>query len=229
VIPAYNEEATLQRVVERVQAVSLPVEREILLVDDGSTDGTPGVIQTLDGVVAARHEKNRGKGAAIRTGLGLASGDFILIQDADMEYDPQDHPALVQPLLDGTADVVYGSRMLNGEARWLGVLHRAANRFLTWRANRATGLRLTDVETCFKCFRRSLLDRIELVSDDFRIEPELTIKLARLTRRFVEIPVAYDPRTKTGGKKITWKDGFLALAAIRRFRAEAQPPIRVDT
>ena len=228
VIPVYNEAATLRQLVESVQAVSLAVDREIIVVDDCSTDTTPDVIAGLD-VVSTRHSANRGKGAAVRTGLGMAHGEFVLIQDADLEYDPEDHVALLQPLLDGDADVVYGSRMLNRDARWLSVLQHSANRFLTWRTNRATGLELTDMETCYKCFRRSLLDRFELVSDDFRIEPELTIKLSRVTRRFVEIPIAYDPRVERDGKKLGWKDGFRALGAIRQFGGDDQPSTTIST
>lgn len=227
VIPVYNEAATLRQLVERVRAAWLPVDREIIVVDDCSTDKTADVIAGLD-VVTTRHSENRGKGAAVRTGLGMARGEFVLIQDADLEYDPEDHAALLQPLLDGRADVVYGSRVLNKDAEWLGVLHRSANRFLTWRANRATGLKLTDMETCYKCFRRSLLDKFELVSDDFRIEPELTIKLSRVTRRFVEIPIAYDSRAKESGKKLRWRDGFLALGAIRQFGGDDPPRTRIS-
>jgi glycosyltransferase involved in cell wall biosynthesis len=225
VIPAYNERPTVEELLRRVAAAPLPagVEREVVVVDDGSTDGTRELLRAL----AAAGEplpfrlieqpRNRGKGAAIRTGLAAAAGDFLVVQDADLEYDPREYPKLLQPILDGEADVVYGSRFLGGPHRALFFWHYLGNRFLTTLSNVFTDLNLTDMETCYKVFRREVLDGLELRSDRFGIEPELTAKVARRGARIYEVPISYRGRTYAEGKKIGWRDGLAAIWAILRY------------
>jgi len=229
VIPVYNESETLAEIVRRVLAVPLPdVEREIVLVDDGSTDGTSQLLQDLPVMIGARHEGvrlkvliqevNQGKGAALRRGFAEARGDFVLIQDADLEYDPADYPALIAPLLDDRADVVYGSRFAGGKPhRVLYFWHAMGNKFLTLCSNALTNLNLTDMECCYKVFRRDVLDRLTLQEDRFGIEPELTAKVAKLDCRIYEVGVSYSGRTYAEGKKIGWRDGFRALWCIFRY------------
>jgi len=224
VIPAFNERATVEALLRRVASAVLPdgVEREILVVDDGSTDGTRELLREI----AARGEpairlieqpENRGKGAALRRGFQEARGEIVLIQDADLEYDPREYPTLLGPILEGEADVVYGSRFLGGPHRVLFYWHALGNRFLTTLSNMFSNLNLTDMETCYKVFRRSLLDGVPLRSDRFGIEPELTAKFARRRARIFEVPISYRGRTYAEGKKIHWKDGFAALWAIVRY------------
>lgn len=221
-MPVYNEARTLEEIVRRVQAANtLGLEKEIIIVDDFSTDGSREIVQRLGqqpGIKTVLHPHNRGKGAAIRSALEVATGDICLIQDADLEYDPADYPKLLQPILDGRADVVYGSRFTGGTHRVLLFWHYAANRFLTLLSNMLCNLNLTDMETCYKVFRRACLDGIQLKSDRFGIEPELTAKLARRRYRFYETDINYSGRDYSEGKKITWKDGLAALWFIFRYR-----------
>ena len=218
VIPVYNEKAPILEILDRVQAQ--PEVNEVVLVDDFSTDGTRDVLRTLEGRENVRvlyHPVNRGKGAALRTGFAAATCDMVLIQDADLEYDPADYPSLLAPLLIGRADAVFGSRFLGGTHRVLYFWHYMANRFLTLLSNVFTGLNLTDMEVCYKVFRRDVLERMDLVCDRFGIEPELTAKVARQRVRVYEVPVSYYGRTYDEGKKIGWRDGVAAVYWIVRF------------
>ncbi len=235
VVPVFNEEATLAELLDKVSAAPLPEtvgELEMVVVDDCSSDGTWAAIerwQPLDreddrplGVSRHRHRENRGKGAALRTGFAVTSGDVILIQDADLEYDPVDYPVLLQPIVDGRAEVVFGSRFLGGPHRVLFFWHYLGNTFLTLLSNVCSDLNLTDMETCYKVFTRDVLERITLVSDRFGFEPEFTAKVARLGVRIYEVPIAYHGRTYAEGKKIGWKDGVAALWSILRFNVWAR-------
>jgi len=219
VIPVYNERASVAALIERVQAV--PIPKEILVVDDGSTDGTREVLDGLagtEGLRVLRHERNRGKGAALRTGFREATGDVVIVQDADLEYDPAEYRKLLQPLLDGKADVVYGSRFIGGEShRVLFFWHYVGNKFLTLLSNAVTNLNLTDMETCYKAFRRETLQRVQLREDRFGFEPEITAKVARLGARIYEVGIAYSGRTYAEGKKIGWRDGVRALWCILKY------------
>ena len=224
VVPAYNERATVAQLLDRVASAPLPegVEREIVVVDDRSTDGTRELLRALatrgyPPVRLVEHEVNRGKGAALRSGFAVAEGDLVLIQDADLEYDPRDYPKLLQPILDGEADVVYGSRFLGGPHRVLFYWHYLGNQLLTTLSNMLTDLNLSDMETCYKVFRRELLDGIELRSDRFGIEPELTARFSQSQARIYEVPISYHGRTYAEGKKIGWRDGFAAIWAILRY------------
>ena len=223
IIPVYNERGTLEKVLRRVARA--PMEKEVIVVDDGSDDGTRKILESLlenadpsDRLRIFFHDRNRGKGAAVRTGIEQAAGDWILIQDADLEYDPQDYPALLAPLLDGRADVVYGSRFLDGAHGTRYLQHYLANRFLTFVSNLMTGLNLSDMETGYKVFRRQVLDGIRLLSNGFEFEPEITAKVARRGYRIYEVPISYNSRSYQEGKKITWVDGVKALWALLRFR-----------
>ena len=220
-MPAYNEAATIRDVVAAVLAA--PFRKELVVVDDGSTDGTGAVLQAIaaaePSVRVLRHERNLGKGAALRTAFAAARGDVWLIQDADREYSPEDYPALLRPIVDGNAHVVYGSRFLGGpSARVHLYVHYLGNRFLTFCSNLLTGLNLTDMETCYKVFRREVGERVAIRSKRFTVEPELTARFARMRARIYEVPVRYAGRDYTEGKKITWRDGIAALWAIVRFR-----------
>ena len=223
IIPVYNERRTLEEVLGRVARA--PMEKEVIVVDDGSDDGTREILQRLaknagrsDPLRIVFHERNQGKGAAVRTGIAQATGDWILIQDADLEYDPQDYPVLLAPLLDGRADVVYGSRFLDGARRTRYLQHYLANRFLTFVSNLMTNQKLSDMETGYKVFRREVLNGIRLRSNRFEIEPEITVKLTRQGYRIHEIPISYNSRSYREGKKITWVDGLKALWALFRYR-----------
>jgi len=218
VIPVYNERDTIEEIVRRVQAT--PYRKEIILVDDASTDGSREVIERLarNDVRAFRHERNRGKGAALRTAFEQVRGDIVLIQDADLEYDPADYAALLEPILDGRADAVYGSRFLGGPHRVLLFWHRAGNSLLTLLSNMLTNLDLSDMETGYKVVRTEFIRKIRIKSDRFGVEPEVTAKLARLGARIYETAISYSGRDYADGKKITWRDGLAALWHIVRFR-----------
>ena len=221
VIPVYNERDTLQEILSRVKAVPLPgVEKEIILVDDCSTDGTREMLQGMTSdpsLVVVFHEKNQGKGAGLRTGFARATGDIVIVQDADLEYDPKEFPIMLAPILDGRADAVFGSRFLGGPHRVLFFWHYVGNKFLTLLANVVNNLNVSDMETCYKAVRRDVLTKIRLESDRFGFEVEITAKLARLKARIFEVPISYNGRDYSQGKKITWKDGFAALWWIVRY------------
>ena len=215
IVPAYNERATIAEVLQRARSVDLELDREIIVVDDGSTDGTAEILPTLQDskVRVVFHPHNRGKTAAIRTGLAHATGDLVLIQDADLEYDPEDWPRLLEPILAGRASVVYGSRF-SGHRRNMLPWSTAGNRFLCLLTNLLYGSRLTDVETCYKLFDRRVLDAMALESERFGFEPEVTAKLLRRGERIVEVPISYDGRTRQEGKKISWRDGLESLRIL---------------
>jgi glycosyltransferase involved in cell wall biosynthesis len=218
IMPVFNEEGTIDEIVRRVLAV--PIEMELLIVDDASSDGTADALLKLDDprIRFLRHPRNMGKGAAIRTAIPQATGDVIVIQDADLEYDPAQIPTLIQPIEEGVADVVYGSRFLGGPHRVHLFWHYVANQMLTTLSNFLNNLNLTDMETCYKCIRRPLLQGIRLRSDRFTIEPELTAKLARKGARFYEVAISYHGRDYSQGKKIRLRDGIEAFWAIVRYR-----------
>jgi glycosyltransferase involved in cell wall biosynthesis len=225
VIPVYNERRTIQAILQRVLAV--PVPKEIVVVDDFSTDGTRELLQEIErqhaagGLVRVIYQpRNRGKGAALKTGFLHVTGSMVIVQDADLEYNPAEYPALIQPIIDGRADVVFGSRFIGETHRVLFFWHYVANRFLTTFSNMLTNLNLTDMETCYKVFRRDVIDAIAptLKSNRFGFEPEVTAKVAKRRYRVYELPVSYSGRDYSEGKKITWKDLLPALWAIVRFR-----------
>ena len=218
VIPVYNERETIEEVIRRVKAA--PYRKEIVVIDDASTDGTSDFLKTFeaDDVRIFFHEKNQGKGGALATGFAETTGDIVLIQDADLEYDPADYPRLLGPILDGRADVVYGSRFLGGPHRVLFFWHYVANRFLTLLSNIMTNLNLTDMETCYKAFRGEVIRKMTIKSKRFGVEPEMTAKAARMGLRIYETPISYSGRDYGEGKKITWRDGLAALWHIFWFR-----------
>jgi glycosyltransferase involved in cell wall biosynthesis len=215
IVPVYNERNTVAEVVRQARAVDLPVDRELILVDDGSTDGTRDILPTLEDskVQVVLHPHNQGKSAAIRTGLSHATGDLVLIQDADLEYDPEDWPKLLAPILEGRVRVVYGSRF-TGERRNMLLWSTVGNRFLCLVTNVLYATRLSDVETCYKLFDRQVLDGITLRSDRFGFEPEVTAKLLRAGEPIHEVPISYDGRTRREGKKISWRDGLETLRIL---------------
>lgn len=220
VMPCYNERPTILSAVKRV--LDAPFKKEIVLVDDGSTDGTRDVLRSevekLPGVRVFYQDKNRGKGAALRRGFQEASGDIIIVQDADLEYDPREIPTVVKPIVDGDADVVYGSRFLGGPHRVLYFWHSVGNALLTTVSNMITDLNLTDMETCYKAFRADLLKSIRLEEDRFGFEPEVTVKIARKPEvRIYEVPISYRGRTYAEGKKIGLKDAFRAMYCLARY------------
>jgi glycosyltransferase involved in cell wall biosynthesis len=220
VIPCYNEAKTIRQIVDRVRASPI-AEKEIIIVDDCSRDGTRDLLRTeiaplVDKIVY--HEINRGKGAALRTGFAAVTGDIVLVQDADLEYDPREYPKLIKPILDGQADVVFGSRFMGAEAhRVVYFWHMVGNKLLTLLSNMATNINVTDMETCYKAFRREVLQKITIEEDRFGFEPEITAKVARLDCVIYEIGISYYGRTYKEGKKIGWRDGFRALYAIVKY------------
>ncbi len=220
VIPTYNEASTIETIVERVRAA--PYEKEIIIVDDGSTDGTRKKLERLDeadDIRVVRHERNQGKGAALRSGFPLARQDIVLVQDADLEYDPRDYAQLVEPILEGRADVVYGSRFVGGHShRMLYFWHALGNRCVTFLSNLFTNLNLTDMETGYKVFRREVIQQIHIEEDRFGFEPEITAKLVKLRGiRVYEVGVSYAGRTFEDGKKIDWRDGLHAVWCIVKY------------
>lgn len=219
VIPCYNERATIEALLQRVGEV--PLSLEVIVVDDGSSDGTRDVLPDLEsrGLIdrLVMHERNQGKGAALRTGFREATGDVVVVQDADLEYDPIELPRLLQPILGGKADAVYGSRFLGGPHRVLLFWHSVGNRLLTLLSNMFTDVNLTDMETCYKMVRRDLLQSLHLSAERFGIEPELTARLAQAGARIYEMPISYHGRSYAEGKKIGWKDGVSAIWSIFKF------------
>lgn len=240
VIPVYNEAATVAALIGRVQAVDVP--KEVIVVDDGSNDGTRQVLKELEGrydnLRVILQLKNQGKGAALRVGFKQATGDFVLVQDADLEYDPTDYPVLLKPLIEGKADVVYGSRFLTTkEHRVLFFWHSVGNQVLTLISNMFTNLNLTDMETGFKVFKRDVIQSIKLEQNRFGFEPEITVKIARMKLRIYEVGISYSGRTYEEGKKIGWRDGIKALWCILKYsiktpRSEYKPsdkPVQAST
>jgi len=229
VIPVYNELDTWKELLARVEAVRIPgLWRQIVLVEDGSKDGTRKQLEDFaaqlppaqagsDHVKVVFHAVNQGKGAALRTGFAAAEGDIVIVQDADLEYDPGDYPKLFEPLLRGEADVVYGSRFAAGRPPNTYLKNYLANRWLTWLSNVTTGLKITDMETCYKVFRREIIQGVRIEQNRFGFEPEVTAKVAKLGVRVVELPIRYEGRTHEEGKKIGWKDGLKAIVCIFKY------------
>ena len=223
VMPVYNERETAREIIARVLTVNVGLEKELVVVNDGSTDGTRELLDEIcreqgEKMTVYHMDQNRGKGAALREGFRHVSGEIVIIQDADLEYDPADYPAMIGPILDGRADVVYGSRFLGGPHRVLFFWHYVGNQFLTTFSNALNNVNLTDMETCYKVFRREVIQTLNLRSDDFAIEPEITAKVCKEGYRLYEVPISYSGRSYDEGKKITWRDGLKALVAIVKFR-----------
>ncbi len=237
-MPVYNERSTLESIVERVRAVDLTVnghgrnplldspvhmELEMVLVDDGSIDGTRDILdrwrrKSVPGMQIIYHDQNRGKGAALRTGFEHATGDILVVQDADLEYDPRDYVNLLEPILEGRTPVVYGSRFMGGPRAAMSLTHTLGNKVLTLMTNLLFATSLTDMETCYKCFRRDVIDGMVLRSRAFEIEPELTAKILKRGYTIFEVPISYNGRTFHEGKKIGWQDGFLATRTLIKYR-----------
>ncbi|MDD3846903.1 MAG: glycosyltransferase family 2 protein [Syntrophorhabdaceae bacterium] len=215
IVPAYNEIEFIDEILRKVKET--PYEKEIIVVDDCSTDGTREYLKTQEGIITIFQEKNQGKGAALRRGIAKAAGDIVLIQDADLEYDPREYPVLLAPILEGRADVVYGSRFLGGPHRVLYFWHFVGNSMVTLLSNMFTNLNLTDMETCYKVFKKEVMETITIESDRFGVEPEITAKVARGKWRIFEVPISYYGRTYEEGKKITWRDGIKAFFTIVKY------------
>jgi len=218
VVPCFNEERTINTLVNLV--LQSPVVAEVIVVDDGSSDGSPTVLSAITDprLKVIIHERNQGKGAALRTGFAQATADYVVVQDADLEYDPAEYPLLLEPLLDDRADVVFGSRFLSGRPhRVLYFWHSMGNRFLTLLSNMFTDLNLTDMETCYKCFTRDVIQSIDIEENRFGFEPEITAKLSRKKLRIFEVGISYSGRTYDEGKKINWKDGIRAVYCIVKY------------
>lgn len=220
VIPVFNERDTIEELIRRVQNVEVGLEKEIIIVDDGSEDGTHQILENLNhpNIKIFFHSINQGKGASLQTGFSKAAGDIVLIQDADLEYDPRDYSRLLEPILDGRADAVFGSRFLGGPHRVLFFWHYIGNKLLTTLSNMLTNLNLSDMETCYKVFRKEIIDKITLKSKRFGFEPEITIKLSKMKCRIYEVPISYSGRDYSEGKKIGWKDGVAAIFHIFRYK-----------
>lgn len=220
VIPCYNEERTLGTVLELIRSVPLSIDKEIIVIDDASTDNTPRILDVYASKITTliRQEPNQGKGAAIAKGLSLATGEYLIIQDADLEYDPHDYESLLAPLLDGEADVVYGSRFLNESlATQRYTAHTLANKFLTALSNRFTHFSVTDMETCYKVFTKEVYSKLEITEKRFGMEPEITAQLSKLNVRLVERPISYKGRRYNEGKKIGFRDGIRAIVCILKY------------
>jgi glycosyltransferase involved in cell wall biosynthesis len=220
IIPVYNERNTIQEVLRRVRRVDLgDIDKEIIVVDDGSTDGTRDILSMEEDSVTrvVRHQENQGKGAALSTGIKLATGDLVIFQDADLEYDPEDYPKLISPVVKGKAEVVYGSRF-TGERRNMLFWHYLGNRFLSFLTNLLYNTTLSDMETCYKLFKREVIGSIEIKSKRFDVEPEVTAKVLKKRIRIYEVPISYAGRELEEGKKITWRDGIPALWALIKYR-----------
>jgi len=217
IIPVFNEKNTILDIIDKVRAVDIP--KEIIIIDDGSTDGTLDILKELKlpDVRVFFHEKNSGKGSALRTGFARAEGDLVIIQDADLEYDPAEYPALIEPLISGGADVVYGTRFAGGTHRVLFFWHYLGNKFLTLMSNMLTNLNLTDMETCYKAMKSSIAKRLDIRSRRFGVEPEMTAKFSKMKCRIYEVPISYYGRDYGEGKKITWRDGIAAIWHILKF------------
>jgi glycosyltransferase involved in cell wall biosynthesis len=235
IVPAFNEAETIDEILRRVRAVPLAVEtgygaegrrlvafeREIIVVDDGSTDGTGEALRRLSeapDIRVVRHEQNQGKGAAVRTGLQHTAGDVILIQDADLEYDPRDYPTLLKPIVEGRSQAVYGSRFRGGPTRAMFFWHMVGNQLLTFLTNLLYDSTLTDMETCYKVFTREVADKLKLRSSGWGVDPEITAQILRLGYRIYEVPISYTGREVMEGKKISWRDGFVVLWTLIRYR-----------
>lgn len=222
IIPVYNEKELVIDVIKKVKAVDLgDIKKQIIVVDDYSTDGTRDILKNeTDNLIDMLlfHDVNKGKGAALRTGIKEATGDVIIIQDADFEYDPNEYPRIINPIFEGKADVVYGSRFLDGSNFGGYKQNRVANKILTGLSNFMTGFKITDMETCYKAFKKDVIKSIEIEEDRFGFEPEITAKIAHKKVKLLEVPISYYPRTKEEGKKINTKDGFRALYCIARYR-----------
>ncbi|RLB90659.1 MAG: glycosyltransferase family 2 protein [Deltaproteobacteria bacterium] len=220
IIPAYNEKRTLENLVDQINRIRLALEKEIIVVDDGSSDSTRALVKALEergAVTACFHEQNQGKGAAVRTGLKKASGDIILIQDADLEYDPADYPKLIQPIIEKKTRVVYGSRILGkNKASYLRFYY--GGRFLSLLANLLYGIHITDEPTCYKVLDAQLMKNLQLESRGFEFCPEVTAKVSRMGEKIVEVPISYRPRSIREGKKIRWTDGLIAIWTLFRYR-----------
>jgi glycosyltransferase involved in cell wall biosynthesis len=223
IIPVYNESKTISQIVDRIKGVNVGLKKEIIIVDDFSTDGTRDILKKMRGCRVVYHEKNMGKGAAVRTGIDNTSGDVILIQDADLEYDPSDYPKLIKQIKKGS-DVVYGSRLLGNKLQLFGYgktkipSHYIGNKFLSLAMSIFYGKTLTDMETCYKVFRKSVVKGMILRSNRFEIEPELTAKILKRGYKIYEVPISFRPRNFSEGKKINWRDGVKALYAIIKYR-----------
>jgi len=218
IIPVYNEKTTIKEIIKKISLID--IQKEIVIVDDCSSDGTVDILKDIesDDLKVFYHERNMGKGAAVRTAFKHITGDIIIIQDADLEYDPRDYPSLIRPIIEGRADVVYGSRFLGGPHRVLFFWHYVGNRIITTFSNMLSNLNLTDMETGYKVFRREIIQNLKLKSNRFGFEPEITMKVAKASCRIYEMPISYWGRDYAEGKKISWKDGIAAIFHIFRFR-----------